>query len=329
MRVMRRAGAVILALACALAGGARAATAVAGPTPATACPPEPATPTRDEALAAMGRAVDRGLLWKATRDGRTTWLYGTIHVAQAEWMYPGPKVFAAIRASDTIALELDPTDPDIRARLRSAIGQRPGAPDLPPALAARLRERIVAACLPPEALDTLRPEMRAVSIEVLEGRQDGLYPAFGVDTFLAGLARGMNKPLRSLETPESQAALLVSDDPAETERAVAQVLDELDSGKGPAVLRRLAGDWNRGDLDDLLAYASWCGCLDTPERRADFARMVDERNPAMAERIAQWHAEKHALFVAVGSLHLLGPAGLPQLLRERGFDVERVSFGTH
>jgi len=47
----------------------------------------------------------------------------------------------------------------------------------------------------------------------------------------------------------------------------------------------------------------------------------------MAARIAEWHAEGRSLFVAVGSLHMTGPLGLPALLREKGFELERVDFG--
>ena len=304
-------------------GDAAAPTAAAAD---TRCPPDAVMPGQDEVMAGMRQAVDSGLLWKATQGGRTVYLYGTIHVAQASWMYPGPHVLGAVRASDVIALELDPTDPDILGRLQKAIARRPDAPALPEALQRRLAAQMAAACIAPETFAGMRPEMQAVSVEVLEGRQFGLYPAYGIDNFLAGLGRGMKKPIRSLETPESQAALLVSDDPAETATTVAEVLDELEGGKGPQMLQRLAGDWQRGDLDDLGAYASWCECLDTPQQRADFVKLVDERNPLMADKIVKWHAQGKSLFVAVGTLHLIGRAGLPALLKARGFEVERVAF---
>ena len=332
MRMRPRAALALLA-ALALCAGARAAvvapadvappSALAAP---PACPPEPPVPTQAEAMQGLRDAVDNGLLWKATKDGRTAWLYGTIHVAQRAWMYPGPNVLRAALASDTFALELDVSDPAVLARLKAAIERQPDAPGLPPALEARLRAQMAAACIAPETLAALRPEMRAVTVEVMEGRRFGLYPAYGIDTFVAGLARGLERPIRSLETPESQAQLLVSDDPTETAAAVAQVVADLEGGQGPALLQRLAGDWQRGDLGDLAAYASWCGCMDTPQQRADFARLVDARNPLMADKIVQWHAEGRSLFVAVGTLHMIGAAGLPALLRERGFAVERVAF---
>ena len=290
------------------------------------CPPLATTLTRDEIIDGMRHAVDSGLLWKATKDGRSLYLYGTIHVAQRDWMFPGPHVIKAIQASDTVALEIDPTDPDIVARLQKAILNGPGTPTLPEALQRRLLARMAAACVAPEALGKMRPEMQAVSVEVLEGRSLGLYPDYGIDMFLAGLARGLNKPIRSLETPESQAALLVSDDPAVTARSVGELLDELEAGKDPAMLHRLADDWQRGDLADLSAYASWCDCLSTEQQRADFVKIVDERNPLMADKIVQWHAQGRSLFVAVGSLHLIGRLGVPELLKARGFQVERVSF---
>jgi uncharacterized protein YbaP (TraB family) len=159
------------------------------------------------------------------------------------------------------------------------------------------------------------------------GRRLGLQPAYGIDLFIAGLAHGAGKTLRSLETPEAQVALLVSDDPKETRRRVQEALDDIDSGDAVRVLRRMSGDWRRGDLADLERYRAWCDCVKTQEQRDFLRRVVDERNPAMAEQVARWHGEGHRLFVAVGALHLIGQHGVPALLREKGFTVERVEMG--
>jgi uncharacterized protein len=332
--LLRRA--LLAAFACLAVGGAMPAGAGAvaepdlaappAPAPDAACPAEPVVPTPEESLRNAAAAVDRGLLWKATKDGRVVWLYGTIHVARLSWIYPGPRVLGALRASDVVALELDMTDPGMLERLRRVLLRRPGSPALAPALQARLAAQVAAACLDPAALAPLRPEMQAVTVEVMQGRQVGLYPTYGIDEALAAVAGHLHKPIRALETPEMQAALLVSDDPAKTAETVAGVLDELEGGKSPQMLERLAVDWERGDLADLGAYASWCDCLETPQQRADFVKLVDERNPLMADKVARWHAEGKSLFVAVGTLHMVGRTGLPEQLRARGFAVERVAF---
>ena len=52
----------------------------------------------------------------------------------------------------------------------------------------------------------------------------------------------------------------------------------------------------------------------------------DDRNVALAERIDALHAQGRRVFVAVGSLHMGGGTGLPKLLADKGFAVERVNL---
>jgi uncharacterized protein YbaP (TraB family) len=60
-----------------------------------------------------------------------------------------------------------------------------------------------------------------------------------------------------------------------------------------------------------------------PNEREAYARLVDGRNPGMVDAIERLHADL-SVFVAVGSLHMVGPQGLPALLKARGFVVTRV-----
>ena len=83
-------------------------------TPAS-CPPQAQLPTPQQLQAAASNARDRGLLWRLTRDGRTAYLYGSIHVGKLEWAFPGPQMHAALAASDTVALEIDVGDPQMAA----------------------------------------------------------------------------------------------------------------------------------------------------------------------------------------------------------------------
>ena len=311
-------------------GAPRAASVPAGASGARAaesCPPQPVPLTQEDVRAGLREAQDSGFLWRATRDGHASYLYATIHAAERAWMFPGPQVMDALRASETVMLELDPTDADTIARLQRALAPVAGDAPLPADLAHRMAAQARVACLPEQVLGSLRPEMGAITLEVLSGRRLGLQPAYGVDAFLAQLTRGAGKPLRALETPEAQAALLVNDDPAVTRRIVREMLEELESGEASRVLVRLAQDWRHGNLEDLADYRAWCDCVKTPEQQRDLVRFIDERNPHMAEQVVRAHAGGKRLFVAVGSLHLVGPRGVPELLRHEGFIVERVHLG--
>ena len=290
-----------------------------------ACPPS-AIASLGKPGSAVGQwnAVDRGLLWRADRDGRTSWLYGTIHLGRAEWVRPGPTVQKALEQSDALALELDardpatmramtqPADPALVARLLS--GQR----------AQRLARQNEAACVPPGAMAGLQPILQVTALAGLVARADGLYPEFGVDETLAVSARNNNKPVFALESAASQLKMLTGESEAEEAEQIDAALDELESGQLRAQMKELADVWARGDVDKLSRYPEWCNCVNTPAERRLIKRLLDDRNPGLADGIERMHAGGQRMFAAVGALHMVGPQGLPALLSARGFTVAAV-----
>jgi uncharacterized protein len=290
------------------------------------CPPTAQPPSAEQVRGGLRDARDRGFLWRISKAGRVSWLYGTVHVARAEWMYPGPALTRALKASDTIALELDVADPEVRRRMTAGMAARPDAPPLPQALIERLAQRSRAECIAPTALGSLMPEMQIATLMSLAGRREGLDPSYGIDAVLAGWGHAAKKSVVSLETPELQLQLLQAGSPAETIEFVATSLDELDSGRAVTSLTRVAQVWADADLATLARYESWCECLNTATDRAVMTRLLDDRNPALADAIAALHARGQRVFAAVGSLHMVGASGLPALLEKRGFKVEPVAF---
>ncbi|MEG2046331.1 MAG: TraB/GumN family protein [Comamonas sp.] len=294
--------------------------------PAQACPPTQAQPSAPELAQLQRQARDRGMLWKLEHDGRTSWLYGTIHVNKREWVMPGPRTLQALMGADRLALELNLLDPAVLQALTEGLRARDGAPPLPPALQQRLDRQLQAACMP-EALAPLRPEAQLVTLMTLIGRHQGLDPQLGVDLVLAGAAHARGKPVIGLETPDTQLRELVSDDPVVVQRSVDTGLRQLERGDAAQQLARLAQAWADGDVRQLERYPQWCHCLNTADERADYARLIDGRNPGMAAAIAQQLRAGHTLFVAVGAMHMIGPQGLPALLAAQGFQVQPVALG--
>jgi len=293
---------------------------------AASCPPAavPLDPERFEA--GMRQARDHGFLWRIVKDGRTSYLYGTIHAAQAAWMFPGPRTTAALQASDVLALELDMLDADIRERLVKAANARADE-RLPAALVARMDKRMAAECIDPVAMRAFVPEFQIASLAVMAARRDGLDPSYAIDLVLALIARDFGKATASLETPEAQIAALRMPTREGTIEYVTSGLDELDAGKWSPLLARMASAWTEGNLAELEGYERWCDCLDTAAERASMKRLLDDRNPLLAAAIDKLHAGGRSVFAAVGSLHMIGARGLPALMRERGYLVEPVRLG--
>ena len=320
-----RPGACVFA---ALIGGMVSAPAVQAQAPGAgaACPPQFQAPSAEQVQAAAQSARDHGALWKVMRDGRTSYLFGTLHVGKLEWALPGPKVGAALAATDTLALELDPTDPQMLERMaRPVSGAAPVSVPPKERIARRLDRACVPASLRP-VLDAQHPMLQAMTLVMLEARWEGLDMGYAQEVVLAGMAHAAQRPIVSLETPELQLAALMPADGAEMNQAIESLLEQIERGTGRRTLARLAAAWTRGDLDDIAAYERWCNCvLDAADRRA-LTRLLDDRNPGLADSIATLHRDGTRVFAAVGALHMVGPNGLPQLLRQRGFAVERVSY---
>jgi uncharacterized protein YbaP (TraB family) len=289
------------------------------------CPPPAPTleALRPEQLQSDVR--DRGFLWKLSRDGRTSWLYGTVHVARPEWMLPGPAVQAALEASPVLALELDPSDPEL-ANVFATPEDPARKQRVMAGLGPQLAKAVARECVSAASIASMQPLLQVTMLSLYETRRDGFHPEFAVDAMLWGMARLAGKQVVALETPASQVAALIPESEADERVLVTQGLEEIDSGEGRSTLLRLLKAWAEGDAQTLASYPQWCQCLDTPAERRYLERLNDERNGPMADKLSQLHASGQDFFAAVGSLHMTGPHGLDKLLRARGFQVERVSF---
>ena len=322
-RIRRRAGLLLMAVVVAI--GAISTPAVAA-APAADCPPAPQAPTSSEIRAAQRESRDRGFLWRLVKDGRSSWLFGTIHVGKLPWAFPGPALAQAFAATDILALELDPLDPAVARQLAAATQRRPAADTLPAPLDERLQRQAAAACLDSELLRGQQPLMQLITLNLLSARRDALDVAFGQELVLAGMAHAAGRRTVSLESVEQQVAALLPDDAAQARLQVEQGLEQLEDGRARAMLRRLANAWDEGDLATIEQHAQWCDCANTDADRAQLRRLNDARNPHLADAIAALHAQGHRVLAAVGALHMTGAQALPRLLEQRGFKVQRVAF---
>ncbi|MGL4230703.1 MAG: TraB/GumN family protein, partial [Casimicrobium sp.] len=292
--------------------------------PAPSCPPPPAMPEAAKMQELAKNAKDRGFLWKISKDGRSSYLYGTIHTNTLDWMMFGPKTMAAIRESDAIAVELNPLDPEVQSAMLDPEKQGIKSPPLNDALKARLNTLLKRTCAPLQFFEKQPAMMQVAGAMMFDARFIGLEASYGSEMFLIGLAQGAKKPLASLETAARQMRALVGNDTSTD--MIESSLAQVETGKARKMLSRMHAAWGAGNANDFDNMGAWCECLDTETDRKYMQRLNDDRNPDLAKGIDKLHGEGKRVFAAVGTLHMFGAKGLPKLMRDMGYTVERVAY---
>lgn len=297
------------------------AAAEAAPADPKACPPQPTPPTPELMLKAQQQATDRGFLWRISRNGRDSYLYGTLHAGRPEWFALGPRTEASLFRTGALALEIDVTDPSVLAALQGATQGPPRS--LPVELMQSLRSAWAAECLQAADLDRGAAEFHVSQLAVAQAQRAGFFPLYGAESVLLMRSLVGQRPVVGLESVQTQLDAILARDDTEAEAMVREALAELQRPNAAASFQRLTRAWASGDLRELEHYANWCDCLNSPGERESFQRLIDHRNPGMADAIERLHGSV-SVFAAVGALHMPGPHGLPALLQAKGFKVERV-----
>jgi uncharacterized protein YbaP (TraB family) len=286
----------------------------------TACTTSIKQPTAELIRLAKLNAHDHGFLWRISKDGHTSYLYGTIHIGKYEWMFLGPQLMKAFRETDVVAVDMD-----IQKRL-SADMEIKQHKQMPVPLQARIKRQAKALCVSYDAIAALPAEMQVTILTAHEGEREGLEPKYGIDMMLARMEHEAYKPVISLETPEIQLNLLRMQDADEAKAFVEDSLDDMESGLSLRLLDNIVQYWADSNYDKMAHYADWCECLNTEIDRTVMQRTLDERNPALAAHIDELHMGRKRVLAAVGSLHMFGESGLPVLMEKLGYKVEPISF---
>ncbi len=270
----------------------------------------------------------RALLWEVRSPSTTVFLLGTIHVGTAG-LYPLPaSIENAYRRAGVIALEADPADPSALMLAGQSMMYTP--PDslernVPAPLFREAAEVLAGYGLPLEMANMMKPFMLAMTITMLEAGRMGLDASLGIDMHLASRARQDGKRLVELESMAMQLGLM----DAMPREAQAAMLESAVRGAKAGTLGRdmqaMIEAWKAGDADRLDQTAMRdLQKMPAAARRALQDRLFDQRNRAMADKVAQMLGGNEVVLVGVGAGHMTGATGLVELLRARGFAVRRM-----
>lgn len=260
-------------------------------------------------------ALIKPFMWVAERDGHSTVLFGTMHIGVDPLRQIPAAVWSRFDLAPAFAME---TNPDDAARINAA---RTDGGSLRNDLGGdkwQTLEALIGASAA-RRVDTLKPYVAATLVA-----SSGLPHAPAMDAALLARARSANKRVVFLEPIESQIGALET---WMTTRELADMLDDT-----PAVIARskqLLAAYVSGEdarvqqVVDAERRAALQHGRTEADYREQMADLLDRRNATWIPILERFHAEGGG-FVAVGTLHLLGPGSVAELLRQRGYRITRL-----
>ncbi|NIF79886.1 TraB/GumN family protein [Paraburkholderia sp. Cy-641] len=301
--------------------------------PASPPPPSVAPPAAPGTTASGPVRVQpaRMPFYVATRGTTTIYVLGTLHVGDPV-DYPVGQPFrapilAALAASPTLALELSPDELLVSQDDVSKYGvcKRDCLPGLLPEplwhkLALRLRGNPAAL----DAIKKMRPWLASLVVETYDSLSAGLQTEYGTEAQLQNVYLKTRGKIIGLETLQQQMRAFTGLSAAQQREMLAQDLVQTPA-QNVADVRALHRLWQVGDADAIAAWQAAKSEKLARDKRVSNSidnRIVYERNRRFVTRMLQIAAPNKPLFVAIGALHLGGPKGVLQLLRQHGFVVE-------
>ncbi len=268
------------------------------------------------------------LAWRAegprAGDG-SLFLLGSIHLGRSEGLDFGPAVEAAYATSDELVVEVDLSllsEQEIVAQSARFLVLPEGRmlrDELAPETWAKLEAYVRSRGVEIAAVERMKAWAVAMVIAVMEFEAAGMQAEFGVDRHFIADAAEAQRPIRGLETLQSQLEALDGLSPRVQELMLEDALARIEDDPSTLVTA-----WESGDEEGLARQL--LGPLETNPEFAEFYEVLFyRRNEEMTAQLAQLVRDGRRRFVVLGAAHMLDERGIPALLRTRGFRVERVS----
>jgi len=264
-------------------------------------------------------------LWRVSDADSSVWLFGSIHLMDQGRAWRTPQLDDLLGTADHVYFEivLDAETYATITRLTLTDGYSRDGRRLDDYLTAEQAEKLHAALeasgLPYPGVRQMRPWLvdLTLSQRALAGDEGESALGAGVEVLLSAEVPAERE--RGLETAEEQIAMLSGRSEAEQVDSLMTTVNMLDGNEFS--LAAFVDSWINADLDTLQReMEASLGAVGSPY----YDRLITDRNRNWTDQIAQLLAGNDQSLIVVGAGHLVGPVGVPTLLEERGFKVERI-----
>ncbi|WP_423068166.1 TraB/GumN family protein [Devosia sp. CN2-171] len=265
-------------------------------------------------------ALAEPALWRVSDADSSIYLFGSVHLFTKQVDWRTPQFDSILHSADhvyfEVVMDIEAYSTITQITLTKGMFRdgRTLRDVLTPAQFTRLSTIAGTVSADMAALQRMQPWLATMTL------MQGAYPktAAGVETLVDSEVDPRRK--RGLETAAEQMGFL-SDAPLDEQvTTLMSTLDGIESGAVSA-LDDLIDAWQSGDTASL---AETIEAQVTPEDAALYNRLLTDRNARWVKPLETLLATDDRSLVIVGAAHLVGPDGVPALLRDRGYTVERV-----
>lgn len=277
-------------------------------------------------LFCISMGVSAQLLWKISGKELTkpSYVFGTHHLVSAEQLSIYDAVVKQALLADVFLGEVNMQEPNMQQILMQHAQMDQNLKDLvsEEAYAMLVKTFQESVGVPLNQVSRMKPMMLMSLFLVLDQmKQTGQSNLKSIDQLLQERAAQQQIPVYGLESISEQAALLF--DSMRLERQAELLVRTL--GDIPTMRSEqsaLLKAYLEGDLEALSKIADVSQSGMTPE---EMKLLNDQRNRKWMQRIPEYMASG-SCFIAVGSLHLTGEAGLLKQLKQKGYRVEAAAL---
>jgi uncharacterized protein YbaP (TraB family) len=259
-------------------------------------------------------------IWQITGETGAVegWLFGTVHALPDDFAWRSPTLDQTIRDADLLAVEVaNLSDEDAMSDVFTKLAfDTPGAP---------LLSRVAPQWSEPLAKLAEQSEFSTSQLDSMESWAAAL--ALAKDSGTAKSSNGVDRALlrrfegRDVVELEGVAAQLsIFDRLPQSEQTDLLEAVISDSMQNTNDFELLIEAWQNGDAERLEILAKR-GLLTDPEL---YEALLVSRNRDWTEQIDYLLGADERPLIAVGAGHMLGKDGLPTMLKERGYTIERI-----
>ncbi|NBB93441.1 MAG: TraB/GumN family protein [Gammaproteobacteria bacterium] len=260
--------------------------------------------------------------WVVSDEDSEMVLFGTIHLLPNDLDWQSDAMLDQFEAAEEVWFEADPGNlqgPEMQQLVmqRGMDMEQPLSEKLEPELYERLVEQAGAFGLPEQQVAAMQPWLASLTLTSVAIMRAGFNPSAGVEMRLHGMLG--DQTVRSLESAEAQIRMLADLDAEQQADMLASTLDQLE--EGTERFEALTREWATGETEGMEAMLVETMQTEYPEL---YDVLFTRRNADWVEQLEAELAGSGTDFVAVGVGHLVGEGSVIELLRERGWTVERV-----